>query len=161
MPGKRVENSRITLSQLMLPHHANPMGNIHGGVVMQLVDEAGALCAMRHAQQQVVTVAIDSMTFDSPVHVGDLVTLNASLTWVGRTSLEVEVCVTAENPLTGFCTHTNTAYLVYVALGSDSRPIAVPPLLLETDVEQQRWAEAAARQQRRLARSKREGLAGR
>ena len=138
----------------MLPHHANPMGNIHGGVVMQLVDEAGALCAMRHAQQQVVTVAIDSMTFHSPVHVGNLVTFNASLTWIGRTSLEVEVCVTAENPLTGECTHTNTAYLVYVALGEDGRPTIVPPLILETEQERQRWAEAEIRQQHRLARQR-------
>ncbi len=153
MAGKRVADSQITLSQLMLPHHANPMGNIHGGVVMQLVDEAGALCAMRHAQHQVVTVAIDSMTFHSPVHVGNLVILNASLTWVGRTSMEVEVCVNAENPLTGECTHTNTAFLVYVALGDDGRPTKVPFLIVETDEERRRWAEAETRQQRRLGQS--------
>jgi uncharacterized protein (TIGR00369 family) len=136
----------------MLPQHANPRGNIHGGVIMKLVDEAGALCAMRHAQRQVVTVAIDSMTFHSPVQVGELVTLEASLNRVGRSSMEVEVQVTAEDPLTGECTHTNTAFLVYVALDKDGRPTRVPPLILETDEERRRWAEAEERQQDRLKR---------
>jgi uncharacterized protein (TIGR00369 family) len=150
MADKRVKDSQVTLSQLMLPQHANPRGNIHGGVIMKLVDEAGALCAMRHAQRQVVTVAIDSMTFHSPVQVGELVTLEASLNRVGRSSMEVEVQVTAEDPLTGECTHTNTAFLVYVALDKDGRPTRVPPLILETDEERRRWAEAEERQQDRL-----------
>ena len=152
MEGKRVEDSRVTLSQLMLPHHANPRGNIHGGEIMKLVDEAAALCAMRHAQRQVVTVVIDSMTFHSPVHVGDLVTFKASLTWVGRSSMEVEVWVTAEDPLSGECTHTNNAFLVYVALDEEGLPIQVPPLILKTDDERCRWAEAEARQHHRLQR---------
>jgi len=149
MENKRVADSLVTLSQLMQPQHANPMGHIHGGVIMKLVDEAGALCAMRHAQRQVVTAAIDSMTFHSPVHVGDLVTFNASLTWVGQTSLEVEVCVTAENPLTDECTHTSTAYLVYVALDEAGRPTHVRSLLIETEDERRRWREAEVRRQRR------------
>lgn len=152
MADKRVKDSQVTLSQLMLPQHANPRGNIHGGVIMKLVDEAAALCAMRHAQRQVVTVAIDSMTFHSPVQVGELVTLEASLNRVGRSSMEVEVQVTSEDPLTGECTHTNTAFLVYVALDKDGRPTRVPPLILETDEERRRWAEAEERQQDRLKR---------
>jgi acyl-CoA hydrolase len=152
MTGKRSADSQIMLSQLMQPHHANPMGNIHGGVVMQLVDEAGALCAMRHAQHQVVTVAIDSMTFDSPVHVGHLVILKACLTWVGRTSMEVAVRVSAEDPLTGAQTHTNAAFVVYVALSEDGRPTPVAPLILETDEECRCWAEGETRQQHRLKR---------
>jgi uncharacterized protein (TIGR00369 family) len=150
MEGKRVKDSQITLNQLMLPQHANPRGNIHGGVIMKLVDETGGLCAMRHAQRQVVTVAIDSMTFHSPIQVGELVTLEATLNWVGRTSMEVEVQVTAEDPLTGKCTHTNTAFLVYVALDKDGRPTRVRPLILETDEERRRWAEAEGRRQDRL-----------
>ena len=94
------------------------------------------------------------MTFHSPVHVGDLLSLSASLNWVGRSALEVGVRVTAENPLTGEQTHTNTAYLVYVALGDDGRPTEVPPLILETDEERRRWTEADARQQRRLERQR-------
>ena len=150
--GKTPSQCRVQLHQLMMPEHANPMGNVHGGVIMKLVDEAGGLCAMRHAQRQVVTIAIDSMTFHSPVHVGNLVTLQACLNWVGHTSLEVGVRVIAENPLTGQQTHTNSAYLVYVALDPQMRPTTIPPLILETDQERQRWAEAEGRQQRRLER---------
>lgn len=152
MPEKRVKDSQITLNQLMLPEDANHMGNVHGGVVMKLVDNTGGLCAMRHAQHQVVTVAIDSMTFYSPVHVGDVLTLNASLNWVGRSSMEVGVRVVAENPLSGECTHTNTAFLVYVALDDKGQPIEVPPLILESDEERRRWADAELRQKRRLER---------
>ncbi len=152
MDGKRVKDSQVTLHNLMLPHHANPMGNIHGGVIMKLVDEAGGLCAIRHAQSQAVTVAIDSMTFHSAVRVGEVLTLEASLNWVGRSSMEAGVRVTAENPITGECTHTNSAFLVYVALDENRRPVEVPPLILETDEERRRWAEAKVRQQRRLSR---------
>jgi uncharacterized protein (TIGR00369 family) len=152
MTGKQVKASQITLNQLMVPEDANYMGNVHGGVIMKLVDNTGGLCAMRHAQRQVVTVAIDSMTFHSPVQVGDVLTLNASVNWTGRTSIEVGVRVVAENPLTGECTHTNTAFLVYVALDDQGRPVEVPPLLLETAEERRRWTEAEARQQRRLER---------
>ena len=89
------------LSMLMNPEHANALGNVHGGVIMKLVDEAGGLAAMRHARSPVVTVAIDSMTFDEPIYVGNLVTLTAELTYIGRTSMEVRVSVAAEDPLTG------------------------------------------------------------
>jgi uncharacterized protein (TIGR00369 family) len=150
MPGKRVKDSQVTLHHFMLPQHANPLGNVHGGVIMRLVDEAAGLCAMRHAQRPAVTIAIDSMTFYSPVRVGELVTLKASLNWVGHTSMEVGVRVVAENPLTGERTHTNSAYLVFVALDDDGQPVKVPPLILETDEERRRWTEAETRQQRRL-----------
>jgi acyl-CoA hydrolase len=140
----------------MMPYHANPMGNVHGGEIMRLVDETGALCAIRHAQRQVVTLAIDSLTFHSPVHVGDLVSLSASLNWVGRSSMEVGVRVVAENPLTGEQTHTNTAYLIYIALGDDGRPTEVPRLLLETEEDHRRWTEGQARQQHRLERQAKE-----
>lgn len=150
MSEKRVKDSQITLNQLMLPQHTNPLGSVHGGEIMRLVDETGALCAVRHAQRPVATLAIDSMTFHSPVQVGNLVSFHASLNWVGRSSMEAGVRVVAENVLTGEQTHTNTAYLVYVALGDDSRPTEVPRLILETDEERRRWAEAQIRQQRRL-----------
>lgn len=152
--SKQVKDSQVTLHQFMLPQHANPMGNVHGGVIMKLVDEAAGLCAMRHAQHPAVTIAIDSMTFHSPVRVGDVVSFNASLNWVGHTSMEVGVRVIAEDPLTGERTHTNSAYLVFVALGDDGRSVEVPPLTLETDEERRRWAEAEVRQQRRLERQR-------
>jgi len=154
LEAKRVQDSEVLLHQFMLPEHANPLGNVHGGIIMKLVDEAGGLCAMRHAQHPAVTIAIDSMTFYSPVHVGNLVTLKASIHCVGNTSIEVGVKVTAENPITGEQTHTNSARLVYVALDDDGRPAKVPGLILETEVERRRWEEAKSRQTERLRREK-------
>jgi acyl-CoA hydrolase len=120
---------------------------------MKLVDEAGALACMRHAQCRVVTVAVDRMVFHQPIRLGDLVTLTAEVSYVGRTSMESEVHVTAENPVTGECTHTNMAYLVYVALGQDGRPVSVPPLNPQNEAERQRMEDGKARQAYRLAHS--------
>lgn len=150
---KHVKDSEVVLHHFMMPEHANPLGNVHGGIIMKLVDEAGGLCAMRHAQRPAVTIAIDSMTFHSPVHVGNVLMLYASLNYVGTSSMEVGVRVVAENPITGEKTHTNSAYLVYVALGDDGRPARVPRLILETDEDRRRWDEAKKRQAQRLQRA--------
>jgi len=107
---KNTLTSRVTLSQLMHPEHANLLGNVHGGWIMKLVDEAGALACMRHAQKKVVTVAIDSMTFRQPIKIGDLVILTAEVTYTGHTSMEAEVQVVAEKPINGERTNTNTPY---------------------------------------------------
>ncbi len=152
--AKTVQASRISIAQLMQPEHANNLGNVHGGWIMKLVDEAGALACMRHAQRRAVTVAIDSMVFRNPIKIGDLVLLTAELTYVGRTSMEVEVQVQAENPFTGERTHTNTAYLVYVALGNDGQPVLVPSLIAETAAEKHKLEEASQRQARRLSAKK-------
>ena len=148
--GKRAEASCVTLAQVMNPMSANSLGNVHGGVIMKLCDEAGGMAAARHAGRAAVTVTVDSMTFLSPVHVGDLVTLYAKVTWVGRSSVETKVKVTAENVVTGEVTHTNSAYFVYVALGADSRPTAVPPLVCESDEEKAEYARAMKRREIRL-----------
>jgi len=147
MDGKRVAESRTTLSQIMGQQHANNLGNVHGGIIMKMVDEAGAVAAMRHARNVVVTVAVDSMTFKDPIRIGDVVTVIAELTYVGRTSMEARVEVSAEHPIKGGSTQTNTAFLVYVALDSDGKPCEVPPLHLESDQEKQRWKNAEIRQQ--------------
>jgi uncharacterized protein (TIGR00369 family) len=135
----------------MQPEHANAAGDVHGGWIMKLADEAGALAAMRHAQRRVVTVAIDQLRFHEPIRIGDLVTLQAEVTYVGQTSMETRVSVTAENPITGQTTRTNTAYLVYVALDDRGRPTKVPGLIPESDVQLQRLRAGAARQAYRLA----------
>lgn len=135
----------------MHPEHANLLGNVHGGWIMKLVDEAGALACMRHAQKKVVTVAIDSMTFRQPIKIGDLVVLNAEVTYTGRTSMEAMVRVIAENPVTGEQTHTNTAYLVYVALDNKGRPTTVPALITKTEEEKQRMEQAQKRQAYRIS----------
>ena len=152
LPGKKVSESRVVLAQLMQPVHANNHGNVHGGEIMRLVDEAGALACMRHAGHRVVTVAVDRMTFRQPIQLGDLVTLTSEVSYVGRTSLEAEVLVSAENPVTGECVYTNTAYLVYVALDDDGQPVQVPPLIPEDDEQRERLAEGRIRQQIRLSR---------
>lgn len=148
--GKSCAASRVIIAQLMNPEHANPLGNIHGGWIMKLVDEAGALACMRHAQQRVVTVALDQMTFRQPIRIGDLVTLTAEVSYVGRTSMEAEVRVEAENPVSGEKTHTNTAYLVYVAMNEQGRPVSVPPLLPETEKEHSRMEKGRLRQEYRM-----------
>jgi uncharacterized protein (TIGR00369 family) len=145
-PIKTVADSRFTLSALMGPQDANTQGNVHGGVIMKMVDEAGALVAMRHARTPVVTVAIDSMTFVEPIFVGNIVLCNAEITYVGRTSMEIRVEVIAENPLHGTSHVTNIAYLVYVALDANGHPTTVPPLNYETPVEKARAQEAQERQ---------------
>ena len=156
--SKPVSASRVTLSQLMQPQFANLRGAVHGGWIMKLADEAGGLAAARHAQSPVVTVAIDQMSFHSPIRIGDLVILEAEVTFVGNSSLETRVQVTAEDPLTGVRTHTNTAYLVYVALDQRGRPTRVPRLGPETESESRRMERGARRQAERLARLKHETL---
>lgn len=148
--GKPVSVSQVTIAQLMQPQHANSLGNVHGGWIMKLVDEAGALACMRHAQRRVVTVAVDQMIFRQPIRIGDLVTLSAEVSYVGRTSMEAEVQVVAENPVTGEQTHTNTAYLVYVALDEEGNPVPVPSLIPETEAQRLRMEAGRARQTHRV-----------
>jgi acyl-CoA hydrolase len=154
--SKTIAESRVTLSMLMGQQETNIRGNVHGGVIMKMVDEAAGICAMRHARAPVVTVAIDSMTFVEPVLVGNLVMFNAELTYVGRTSMEVRVTVVAENLLVGTSRVTNTAYLVYVALDANSRPTAVPPVQYVSAEEKLMGEQAKARQDYRKQQREKE-----
>lgn len=148
MDAKTPSQSAVTLARLMGPQDANGLGNVHGGVIMKMVDEAGALAAMRHAGGPVVTVRMDSMTFRKPIFVGQLVTINAMLTYAGRTSMEVRVEVKAENPFdAGDITNTNLAYIVFVAIGSGSIPTPVPGLEPENEVQTLRMEQARKRQE--------------
>lgn len=156
--SKPVDDSKITISQLMQPGHANVHGDVHGGWIMKMCDEAGALAAMRHAQCRVVTVAMDQMRFHEPISIGDLVTMHAQVTYVGRTSMESRVQVLAENPITGEQVHTNTAYLVYVALDERGRPRSVPRLIAETPEQERRMQDGADRQEYRLAQREKEAM---
>lgn len=150
MDPKPASDSCVTLTQLMGPGSANTMGNVHGGYIMRLCDEAGGMAAIKHARRPVVTIVLDSMTFRSPVHIGNLLTVSAEITWTGRTSMETRVVVTAEDVLSGSMTHTNTAYIVYVALDEAGRPAPVPPLLCDTAEAKSRFERAATRQAHRL-----------
>ena len=134
----------------MLPEDANPAGNVHGGTLMKLADTAGGVCATRHTRQRVVTVVMDSMTFEEPVYVGNLVVVHAEVTWTGRTSIETEVSVEAEDVLTGELRHISTAYFVYVAIDDNGRPTPVRPLEVTTPEQRRRWQQAEQRRARRL-----------
>ena len=140
----------------MIPQDVNPAGNVHGGVIMKLIDTAGAVVASRHARCNTVTVSIDRLDFHHPVFVGDLLFFKASLNMVGRTSMEAGVRVESENVVTGEVRHTASAYLTYVALDKDGRPQPVPQLIIETDEEKRRNREAKIRRESRLAERKQE-----
>ena len=151
MDGKKVRDSSVVMAQQMNPQDANPAGNVHGGVIMKLIDTAAGVAAIRHARSNAVTASVDRLDFYHPVFVGDFVTLRASVNFVGRASMEVGVRVESENLLTGERLHTSTAYLTYVSLGANGKPIALPPVILETDVQKRRNQEAKTRREMRLA----------
>ena len=133
---KAMSESESIISQVMLPDDANPMGNVHGGAIMKLVDTAGAVAAMRHCQRQVVTVALDHLDLLAPAFIGDLVTVTSRVEYVGRTSMLVRADVDAENPASGRKVHTSSCVLTYVALDGEGRPAPVPPLLAENPEEE-------------------------
>ena len=143
----------MVLSQLMGIEDANLAGFVHGGVIMRLVDNAAGLAAIRHSRGPVVTAAVDEMSFMEPVQLGSLVTVKASLNYVGSSSMEVGVRVETENVVTGERAHTSSAYLVFVALDKDTgKPREVPRLVGETPIEKRRMREAQIRRDARLAR---------
>jgi acyl-CoA hydrolase len=130
---------------------ANSAGYVHGGAVMRYCDEAAGLAATRHSGRRVVTAAMDRMTFEEPVHVGEVVTFKARVNAAWRTSMEVGVRVEAEDPRSGALRHTNTAYVTMVALDDDGRPSPVPALECNDDTERRRQREAQLRRENRLA----------
>jgi uncharacterized protein (TIGR00369 family) len=156
MKEKRVRESSVIMAQQMNPQDANPAGNVHGGVIMKLIDTAAGAVAIRHARSNAVTASIDRLDFFHPVFVGDFVTLRASLNFVGRTSMEVGVRVESENLMTGERRHTSTAYLTYVALDGHGQPLPLPPMILETEEEKRRNREAKVRRETRLAEKAKE-----
>lgn len=147
--GKPSSASRTALSVAMLPQDANPYGSIHGGVILKNIDAAAAMAAMRHCRCNVVTVAIDQMSFLAPSRVGELVTFRAQVNYVGRTSMEIGVRVESENLFSGDVRYTASAYLTFVSLDTTGRPTPVPPLLLVTDEDRRRWSQAAERRKLR------------
>jgi len=154
-PLPRGSETSLVLTHLMQPADANFMGNIHGGTIMKLIDDAAGACAYRFCRTRVVTAAIDRIDFHFPVQIGDLVRLRANVNFVGRKSVEVGVRVEAEDLGTGMVTHTNSAYLVFVALGDDGKPIRVPSLEPTTDEQKHWYAEAQERRRKRLAERER------
>jgi len=147
---KPVSQSRSQIVHWMGLADANSVGNVHGGTVMKLCDEAAGLAAIKHSRCRVVTAGMDRMDFLVPIRVGELVTFSATVNAAWRTSMEVGVRVEAENPRTGSVQRTNTAYLTMVALDEQGKPTPVPPLIAETPTEVRRMREAELRRANRL-----------
>ena len=156
MEEKNGTDKSVVMAQVMNPEDANPAGNIHGGVIMKLIDTVAGVAAMRHARMLTVTASIDRLDFHHPVFIGDFLTFTASVNHVGNTSMEVGVRVESENLLTGEKCHTSSAYLTFVAIDRDNRPVPLPPLIIETDEQRRRNKEAMARREMRLAEKRKE-----
>ncbi len=151
--GKRPSESAMTTARLMMPTDANVLGNVFGGAIMRYMDEIAAIVAWRHAGKNVVTASIDRMNFFSPVYVGNLLILKASVNYVGRTSMEIGVRIEAQDPSTREGTHAGSCYLTYVALDEKGKPTPIPPLITATPDERRRFKEALARRRLREAQN--------
>lgn len=150
---KTVKDSSIQLTQQMTQADANLAGYVHGGSVMKIIDNTAGIVATRHVRSaNVVTASIDRLEFHSPVRVGDLLRVKASINHIGNTSMEIGVRVEAEDFITGEVRHTGSAYLTFVALDENRNMIPVPPIIFETDDEKRRNAEAMERRKYRLAK---------
>lgn len=148
---KTPSDTVVEMNQLVLPQHTNAHGTAFGGTVMGWIDICAAMSAQRHARRAVVTASMDQIDFLAPIRLGQLVNLKSIVNFVGRTSMEVGVRVEAEDTLTGDRVHALSAYVTFVALDGSGKPVAVPRLSLETNIERLRWDEAKARRDRRLA----------
>jgi acyl-CoA hydrolase len=150
LPGRPVHASRTEMTELVLPQDSNLLGNILGGRVMHLIDIAGAIAAHRHCHRQVVTASVDHLDFLNPVRVGDLIILEAHVNRAFHSSVEVGVEVFSEDSSAGLRKHTTQAFLTFVALDENGKPVPVPPLILKTKEERRRYREAGERRNLRL-----------
>ena len=144
---RAVSFSQTTFTELMIPSYANFGGKIHGGIILSLMDKVAYACASRHTGKYCVTVSVDEVNFKAPVEVGDLVSLLASVNYVGKTSLVIGIRVNAENVKNREIRHTNTSYFTMVAKDEAGEPVVVPGLLLETKADVRRFLEAIKRKE--------------
>lgn len=147
--GKNPRESSVESRYLIMPHQANPHGTAFGGVIVAWIDMVAAMTAQRHCGREVVTAGIDSLVFKEPIHIGDHVVLKASVNYVSRSSMEVGVQVTREDPYSGEQVTATTAYLTFVALDENKRPTPAPPIVPETEQEIKRYENARLRVQAR------------
>lgn len=151
MLAKAVSESAADFHHLVLPPDINALGTIFGGRIMEWIDKAAAIVAMRHCRSIAVTASMDALNFYSPVNLGDIVVLKVSVNYVHRSSMEIGVRVEAEDPKTGHRRHTSSAYLTFVAVDENRKPIAIPELVANTPDAKRRFAEAQQRREARLA----------
>ncbi|MGH2270576.1 acyl-CoA thioesterase [Anaerohalosphaeraceae bacterium U12dextr] len=143
--GKTPSQSAVLTRYMVMPQDANPFGTAFGGVIMSWIDMVASMAAQRHCGTEVVTAGIDSLSFESPIRIGDQVVLMAMVNYVGKTSLEVGVRVVREDLTTGQQTAATRAYLTFVAVDKQHRPIPAPPIVPQTEDEKRRWLNAAIR----------------
>lgn len=154
MNSKPVSESRVEISQLMMPHHANPAGNIFGGVIMSLIDNAALIAGSRHTYKNCVTASVDRIDFISPVYIGNLVLAKSSINYVANTSMEIGVTAEAECLKTGKKVHVASAYLTFVALDENDNPTTIPKLILENEEDERRFREGKKRREQRMKKIK-------
>lgn len=150
MKAKPPSASRVEMTEIVLPEHTNALGTIFGGQVMSWIDTAAAICAFRHCRRMCVTVSMDALEFISPIKLGHIVILQANINYTGKTSMEIGVRVTSEDPLTGKKNKTASAYLTFVAVDRKGKPIPVPAVSPQTKSEKMWFAEAKERRKLRL-----------
>src|ERR1043166_166068 len=155
MKGKPPKESIVEMVQQVLPGDANPIGTVFGGKVMEWIDIAGAVFAMRHTQQQVVTASFDRGDFFAPARVGEVMVLQAKINFTGKTSLEVGISVQSENPITGAKVRTAEALVTYVAVNEKGKPIPVLPIIPGTEEERRNFEEGKKRHEIRRRERKR------
>lgn len=145
--GKKVSESQIETSYLMMPQHANPAGKIYGGTILSMADAVAYMCAARHSSPNCVTVGVDQMDFREAINIGEMVTFKAAINYVGKTSMEVGIRIEAEDMQTGERRHTNSCYFTMVSLDKNGKPTPAPELILETEQEKRRFEEGRIRRE--------------
>lgn len=149
--AKSISESETTLSEVMMPIHANHYGSVHGGTILKLVDEAAFVAATKHARKNIVMASIDHVVFKHPVNIGDMLNIKARLCYVGRSSMDIQVEIEAEKLKEGRLVKIGSAHLTMVALDERGRPTTVPKIIFKTAEEKSRSAQALARRKKRLA----------
>jgi acyl-CoA hydrolase len=150
LQGRPVRESCSEYTQVTLPNDANPFGNVLGGHIMHLIDLCGGLAARRHSRRPVVTASVDHISFLHPVHIGEYLILKSSANRTFNSSMEIGVKVWVEDAITGEVHHTSSAYLTFVALDENGKPVSVAPVVPETEDEKRRFEEAGRRRESRL-----------
>jgi len=149
---KPVDDSRISISELMQPSHSNFGGKIHGGYILNLMDQIAFACASKHSKTYCVTASVDTVDFLNPIEIGELVTMKASVNFVGKTSMVVGIRVESENIRTGEIKHCNSSYFTMVAKDDHGKSVTVPGLILNDKMEVKRFLRAIKRKETKLHR---------
>lgn len=152
---KHTKESQITITELMLPSHSNFSGKIHGGHILNLMDQIAFACASKHSRNYCVTASVNRVDFLNPIEVGELVTLKASVNYTGRTSMVIGLRVESENIQTGEIKHCNSSYFTMVAKDKNGKNVPIPGLILDTKQSVRRFARSIARQEQAKTRSSR------